>query len=585
MSLLEQSELFKILEEELITPVYQPIVDLTNGEVFGYESLSRGPAGLLANPETMFRIASQSGVLSKLDYLCRKKGIEHAATLPDDKFLFLNVDPRILYDKDFHQGTTKAFLQSSSISSQKIIFEITEKTMIEDYAVFRAILKHYRDQGYSLALDDVGSGYSGLTLLTKIAPQFMKIDIELIRDIQHDKIKQAIVKSLLEISKVTSMKLIAEGIETEDELAWLVQMGINYGQGYFLGRPSPQLLEIAAPIKSFIRENAPVRNSSHNNIFLSTPIGTIAEKKHIFPSSALGQEILDHLRQTQEETDIILVDDEVPAGVISKDGFLSHLATNYGVSIYSRRPIKLLIESPPLQLDYYTPIADVTRLAMQRTSNHIYDSIIITKKGKYYGVATIKDLLKISSQIELNYAKDANPLTTLPGKKMIATEFGYYQSRQKSFSAIYVDLDNFKVYNDTYGFDAGDHVLLATASLLTRCLRQLCPKYFIGHIGGDDFILFLPEESPEKLCDEITRDFTITAKNFYTKEHQEQGCITAKNRQGKNSTFPLMTISLAAIIIKGDKKCDIETLSQKAAEIKKQCKAIWENNYITEVLQ
>ena len=586
MSFSDQNELLRIIEGELITPVYQPIVNLQDGTILGYEALSRGPKNsILANPEDLFKIASQYNRLWKLDYLCRKKAIKNAKPMLTNQLLFLNVDPKILYDKDFHQGTTKKLLAESNINSNHIIFEITEKTLIDDYANFRAVLNNYQSQGYAIALDDVGSGYSGLTLLTKVNPQYIKIDLELIQGVHNDKIKQAIVKSLVEISAIKSMEIIAEGIETKEDLLTLMSMGIQYGQGFYLCRPAPTLNDISTELIDLIKKNECYKKEQSSNIFLSTPIGTIAKKKRPFSSATLGKEILSHLQLDQQESDIIIVDNEYPIGLISKDTFLSHLATNYGLSIYSNRPIKLLLSSSPLHLDYNTPINEATKLSMQRPPNHIYDSIIITKKEKYFGIATIKDLLEISTKIELNRAKDANPLTDLPGNKMIDSELKYYLRNQIPFTAIYVDLDNFKIYNDVYGFDAGDTVLITTASILSQCIKRLYKNFFLGHIGGDDFIMFLPGTETTKICQHIIDVFAKESKLFYSTEHRQLGYIVAKNRSDQIGEFPLMTISLAVLIVQNNRNIDIKTLSKKAAMIKKLCKKTWENNFIMEVLQ
>lgn len=573
-------ELDKIIANQLITSVFQPIVSLRDGTILGYEALSRGPAdSILANPENLFKIAAENNKSWKLDYLCRKTAITTAKKILKNQLLFLNVDPKILYDKHFHQGTTKRLLEKHQLNSDNIIFEITEKTAIDDYTNFCAILDHYRKQGYRIALDDVGSGYSGLTLLAKTSPHFIKIDIELIQSIHLDKIKQAIVKALVDLSHATNMTIIAEGIETEDELLTLIQLGVQYGQGFYLSRPKTKFIKLEDSLKDFIKKAYLKKEEYAINTRLSTPISEIATRQVYFSSSTLGKEILAYLHSNHDHMDIIIVDDNRPIGIISREFFLSNLATKYGISIYSNRPVKLLINTNPLILDYTTPVEQATKAAMARNSDHIYDSIIITKNNEYFGITTIKALLELTTKIELNRAKHANPLTGLPGNQIIDWESNRYINSLIPFSAIYIDLDNFKIYNDVYGFDAGDTVLASTANLLSQCLKGCSYEYFLGHIGGDDFIIFLPTVSTESLCQNIIDEFAKESKTFYSEEHQHQGYVTAKNRSDKIENFPLMTISLAVVVV-NEKNITSKKLAAKAAEIKKICKKTWQNNFV-----
>jgi EAL domain-containing protein (putative c-di-GMP-specific phosphodiesterase class I) len=152
--------------------------------------------------------------------------------------LFINVDPNIINDDRFKKGATLEMLAAQDFDLGNIIFEITEKNSIDDYKNFRKVLDHYTSQGYKIAIDDTGAGYSGLRLLAETRPQFIKIDMDLVRDIDKDALKQALMKAFYEFSVVMNMKIIVEGIETLDELNALIQIGIPYGQGYLLQRPA-----------------------------------------------------------------------------------------------------------------------------------------------------------------------------------------------------------------------------------------------------------------------------------------------------------------------------------------------------------
>lgn len=574
-------ELNKILKNKLISTVFQPIVNLQDGAVLGYEALSRGPAdSILERPDQLFSAATDFDKIWELDYLCRITAIKSAFPSIDDKILFINVDPKVLYDKFFHQGSTKIILSENNIDISKIVFEITEKTAITDFSNFKDILENYRSQGYRLALDDVGSGYSGLTLLAQSSPQFIKIDLELIRNCDKDKNKQAIIKALVDFSKASSIKTIGEGIESCNELKTLIKLGVNFGQGYFLGRPFAELTTPSIHIIDIIQREFFKKVQYTMNTKLHSPIGTIANREKTFSKDTLGEEILRYFKDNNAISSAVILEKNIPIGMINKDIFLNSLATPFGMSIYSKRPVEILMSTTPLTIDYNAPIEVATKTALNRNDEEIYHNIIITKDDKYFGIVTIKKLLEETTQIELNRARHANPLTGLPGNLVIDWEANRHINQLIPFSAIYIDIDNFKSYNDVYGFEAGDTALSTTADIIHNSLKTHCNDYFLGHVGGDDFIIFIPSTKIESLCHSIIETFDAKAKLFYSLEHQEQKYVVANNRNNVSEKFPLMTLSLAVLRVFNKRNINNKSLATKTAEIKKLCKNIKKSNYI-----
>lgn len=249
----EQNELERIIKKKDISTVYQPIVSLIDAEIIGYEALSRAPIdSSFEDTDKLFRVAQKYNKTWKLEQICRIKAIERASNLDKNKFLFLNVDPRIIRDEKFKRGFTKEFLNKHNMSPDSIIFEITERTCINDYVSFKKAIKHYVDQGYKIAIDDTGSGYSGLKLLNETKPHYMKIDMELIRGINEDKFKQSLLSCFVKLSEATNMKLIAEGIETKEELITLINLGVYAGQGYYIGKPKSAFTDIDDFVKEII---------------------------------------------------------------------------------------------------------------------------------------------------------------------------------------------------------------------------------------------------------------------------------------------------------------------------------------------
>ena len=257
---------FRTIRNQDIQTVFQPIISLEDGELLGYEALSRGPANTpLQNPDKLFSYAMEHDQLWDLEYLCRTKALESAHTLQSEGKLFLNVNPNILNDPKFRHGFTKEYLSRYKIDSEKIVFEITEREAISKLSHFKKTVNHYKEQLYQIAIDDVGSGYSGLNIVTDIHPHFMKLDMKLIREIDSDTTKQSLVKSLCEFAALSQISIIAEGIETKEELSKLIELGVSYGQGYFIQKPKPTLFPISEDvIEVIVNENKRKRSKSLN---------------------------------------------------------------------------------------------------------------------------------------------------------------------------------------------------------------------------------------------------------------------------------------------------------------------------------
>lgn len=579
----EFHELLKIIENADISTVYQPIASLTDGSIIGYEALSRGPKNsLLQSPDKLFSAAKLHNRTWELELLCRTRAIEKASDIPDDKFLFINVDPYIFKDEKFKRGFTKEFLSKNNISSEIIIFEITEKTSIEDYKNFRAVLNNYIEQGYKIAIDDTGSGYSGLKMLSEIQPHYIKIDMDLTRNIHKDTFKQALIECFVRLSEVTNMKLIAEGIENTEELKTLINLGVYAGQGYFISPPAGAFLDIPDHVKNTILSCHKMKNarfiSSSNNY-----IGKITRLDKPFNTNTTCKIIREYFYNNNTITGACIVNDTFPVGLIMKHSLDSVFATQYGAAIFSKRPISLVMDSNPIIVDYYIPVNQVSKIAMEREIDNIYDYIIVTKNNKYYGIVTIKTLLNYTTMLEYNYAKQLNPLTELPGNSIIENKLRDILSLNKKCCILYFDLDNFKVYNDTYGFENGDKVIKFTSEVIRSEIGGLFScNSFVGHIGGDDFFSIIENslDSCLQLCENIIKKFDTGILDFLNEKDKANGYIKHIDRKGNKDIFTLPSISIAGIYGNIGNFSSIEAIGEKTALVKKEAKSIKKSCYI-----
>lgn len=573
-----------IIAEEKIRTLFQPIVSLTDAGIIGYEALSRGPKGSrLEQPNMLFGAASEHNRLWELEYLCRLKAIERSKEISKAKKIFINVDPKVILDERYKIGFTKEFLAVHSINPTNIIFEITERTCIEDYKGFLKVINNYVEQGYKIAIDDTGAGYSGLRMLAEVHPQYIKIDMELVRDIDKKTINQALIKALRDFAYSTNMHLIAEGIETVNELNTLMDLDIEYGQGYLFQKPSEELKELDENIRELIRSKQESKNKNLQYTVNTIPIGEIARLDTPVYSSTKGSTVDKIFYNTPSIYGIPVVEDGVPVGLIMRNYFYSQLATQYGVAVFMNRPIGLLMNKNPLIVDYNTSLARVSNIAVGRRDEDLYDYIIITKDEKYYGVTTVKNLLERTTQLELNKAKHSNPLTGLPGNVIIENRISSIIKSGRPSYLIYYDLDNFKAYNDTYGFEKGDNIILFTSKLIQECLAEFdWNSSFVGHVGGDDFISVLDGEHAEEHCRLLIERFDRNIPSFYSEKDRNNKYIISRNRAGSEEKFPLITISIAVLRYDGCSSLSSIELSEALSGIKKKCKQQWQSCYIIE---
>lgn len=236
-------QLKELIIEENINTHFQPIVSLEDGSIFAYEALSRGPKGSpMESPLMLFGIADKTSLSFELDRLCRRKAIQNVKGLGPKQRLFVNTFPTTMHDPEFKGEPLQKLLAEAHLRGENVVFEITERFAIENYDLFQKEQAYYSELGFGLAVDDIGTGYGSLEAIANLKPEFVKVDISIIRQIHQSPVKQALLKAVIDIGRKVGGKIIAEGIETQEELDTVRALGVDYGQGYRLARPASALL-------------------------------------------------------------------------------------------------------------------------------------------------------------------------------------------------------------------------------------------------------------------------------------------------------------------------------------------------------
>jgi EAL domain-containing protein (putative c-di-GMP-specific phosphodiesterase class I) len=232
-----REEFVSLILAEQISMVFGPIVKLTNGEILGYEALARGVGyDSLDSPKDLFDAAAETDLLFELDCLCRRQALHQAKRLPDGSKLFLNLLPSAIYDPAFEGDALRSTLQDHRLRPSDVVFEISERESIGNFAIFRELCDRYSELGFKIAMDDAGAGYGSLEAVAELTPDYVKVDIALVRAIDSDPTRREVLVALNGIARRIGAQVIAEGIETPEQFETLKGLAVPYGQGYFLGR-------------------------------------------------------------------------------------------------------------------------------------------------------------------------------------------------------------------------------------------------------------------------------------------------------------------------------------------------------------
>lgn len=310
---------------------------------------------------------------------------------------------------------------------------------------------------------------------------------------------------------------------------------------------------------------------------VTTNIGGIVKKVPFINPFVKNKEVDKLFTDNPNIRGLVVVHHEKPVAHITRTHFYQKIGTLYGYNLYMGRESKLLAKNNPLIVDYYQSITEVSRLAMEREEEDLYDDVIVTKEEKFIGVVSIRALLMKFVEIQVEFASFLNPLSNLPGNHLINQTLAKAVSMEQ-FSLLYFDLDYFKTYNDLYGFNKGDQILLHLTDILKR--HVLHNGDFLGHIGGDDFMALVPHYNIEPICENIITEFDETIADFYNPKHLSDSKLKIKGRLGEMENLSIMSLSIAVLTNKHRQFEKVEDISNEVAAIKRYCKKIKGSCYI-----
>ncbi|MBC53730.1 MAG: diguanylate phosphodiesterase [Gammaproteobacteria bacterium] len=569
MTVNEQREaLLAIIRQGAVTTLFQPIVSTLENRVIGYEALSRGPSNSpLHSPLTLFATARHFGLLTDLEILCRRNAVHSFCGGGFDGQLFLNVSPESLLEQQHYPGRTLSILRQYGITPDQVVIELTEHSPIDNVGLLQNALHHYRDMGFSIALDDLGAGYSSLRLWTELQPEFVKIDRHFIDGIHRDPMKREFVGSILNMAKASRSHVIAEGIELAEELRVLESMGVDWVQGYWLGRPDTAPVADAQGLLAKLNlEESPASDPGLHSLIIDVAGVHVSEK--------VSQVLQRFQQQPSLNSLAVLDDDNMPVGTVHCHALSQAMLKQYAHELHGRKPIGHMMDKDCLAVDVQQSLQRVSRLLTSRARQRLEEDFIITRDGMYLGLGRVIDVLRQITELQIRQAQFANPLTLLPGNISIQECLDRLLQNHLSAHLCYIDLDSFKPFNDVYGYGKGDEVLLGLAQLLRECCHP--DQDFVGHIGGDDFMLVLRCQDWQARLQSLNNSFLSLCRQLYKPEHIAAGGFHAPDRDGEWRWYDLLSLSVGVLALPEDADAAVNAsqLAELASRNKHEAKKI-----------
>ncbi|MFO0861773.1 MAG: EAL domain-containing protein [Phycisphaerales bacterium] len=520
-----------------VRTVFQPIVDLKCGEIAGFETLTRlSDASEFRSPSELFDAAERTGQLWAVEEVTRRSSLDSAVRWPAGAKLFLNTTPQVFADPRFCSELLRAVRATPGLTPTRIVLEITERTAQQHDQSLDEQVRLVKAAGFEVAIDDVGAGTSGLNRIMALRPHWLKLDRELIEQISRDRVRQNLIRFFLRFATLSGVKLIAEGIEREDELATLMDLGVVFGQGYFLGRPGSREQKLSPEVRDFIRARHVRGNRGQSQDPRSNDIRRYVRPVMQVDSHSKTIDVASEVMRRSNVSGVVVTEAGQPVAWCERDALLRHAADDMHAQQigYVVRP-GVVCASPD------TTIPDALELASGREERVVGSPLIVADDTGVLGLLSIGDLLHAAADLAKETQLRIAPLTGLPGRVLADEHLTRLLSpgdptiagkiNSTTHDVALLNIRGFSRYNETMGFELGDELLRRVAELFRTRVRADHPEVFFAHVGNDRFLATAPTGVLQP------------ALELFLKEFDARESLLAAGKAG--ATIPRLRVVLA----------------------------------------
>lgn len=554
--------------------VYQPLVRLDTMEVVAHEGLIR-PAAHLGDIDTptLLGLVRAEGGLGEFELTAARTVCGGFMAQQAPGRLLVNLSAQALMHGAIKPDDLLDALSANGMDPGRITVELTERDIVDDPARLARPLDHLRAHGVRFALDDFGNGHSNFEMWNEIHPQVVKIDRYLVHGLARSTGRLAIVRALCQVAEALGADLVGEGVEDADDLRMLRDLGIPYAQGYLLGRPAARTVQhVDARALAVLRNRIPSAATHPHEPAAPRPVnvGHLAIEVPPLGAGATNHDVIAAFASQPQLHALAVVEDGRPLGIINRRIFSEHMAQPFTRELYGRKSCTAFMHASPLLCDAQQSLESIAHILRGQDQRYLSDGFIVTRHGRYLGLGTGESLVRRVTELRIEAARYANPLTFLPGNIPLTEHVAHLLRANQPFTLAYVDLNHFKSFNDQYGYFRGDGMIRLLAHILTSNVDAA--RDFVGHIGGDDFLLAFLSDDWEARCRNIMALFNQRARELFDPGDASRGGILGEDRQGTPQFFPLTTVAIGAVRVQPTFRGHPEALATLAARAKLHAK-------------
>ena len=564
-----------ILSGQLLDARFQPVVDIARQSVHAHEGLIRGPAGgPLHEPAALFAAGRVQGIEFDLEIAAAERIVDSFSGMPFGGGLFLNFSAAAIARFAHGDGSRAlgALVDRAGLPPRRLVVDITQHQHVGDQVAFAAGIARLREFGVGLALDDFGDIHSSLKVWAELRPDYVRIDRYFCQGIHTNDSKLQAVKAIVRLAEAFGSSVVAEGLEDAADLTVIRDLGIAHAQGYFLGCPAPvPAAELALAAAAVLGTREIAVFPEVRGIGAAAPhIGKIVIAAPSVPPHTTNEKALEIFNANPHLHALPIVLDGAVLGLLNRRRLTDQYARPYYRELYGRRPVTLFMNETPHLVELSESVDRLLDRLLAGDQHYLSDGVVITDQGRYAGIATGEQIVRALTEVRIETARHANPLTFLPGNIPISRHVERLLASCNPFVAAYCDLNHFKPFNDQFGYGKGDEMIrLLAAIVVAECEPQ---RDFVGHVGGDDFVLLFQSADWHARCERIVQRFNRLSPDFFDTRSRELGYLEGEDRQGQAAVYPLTTLSIGAIRVAPGVLAHPEDVAAAAAAAKRRAK-------------